>query len=362
MTARTLLRRAEHVLFAVLLVVGAVSASAYVLPAVVGAWYAVGILLARPSGVPDVTRSRALPGLWLGALVAGWVGLTAVSASFVWLAFPLMLLGLHLLRPVPGHLLVVALVLASAAAFTAHQGTFDPGALLGPVIGAGVAIVMNQVYGWLRREADLLRELADARERLAATERRAGVLAERERLAREIHDTVAQDLSSILLHLRAAPPAVGAAERTAMTALESARRLVRELTPAELSGGSLPDALARLAADLRPFGVATALVVDGEPAPLPTPVSVALLRVAQSALANVRTHSAARQAVVTLSFQNSAVRLDVADDGVGFDAERVPAGGLGLPAMRKRVAEAGGVFVVEAAPGGGTAVSATVPL
>ena len=108
-------------------------------------------------------------------------------------------------------------------------------------------------------------------------------------------------------------------------------------------------------------------MVDGETGPLPTPVAVALLRVTQAALANVRAHARAATVVVTLAFQPAAVRVDVADDGVGFDP-RDPAAspssgtGLGLSAMSSRLAEVGGVLVVESTPGEGTAISATVPL
>ncbi len=87
---------------------------------------------------------------------------------------------------------------------------------------------------------------------------------------------------------------------------------------------------------------------------------VALLRVAQSSLANVRLHSRAQRVRVTLTYEADEVRLDVVDDGIGFDTRE--AGGFGLRAMRERLAELGGTLVVESAPNDGTAVAATLPV
>jgi signal transduction histidine kinase len=377
--ALTLLRRAEHVLFAALLAIGAGEAWAeggqrlavLLTTVAVAAWYAVGIALSRrAAGV-----RMAL--LWLLVLTAGWTVLLSLSLSFVWLAFALYLLCLQLLPPRAGLPGTAALTAVAVAAAGAHRGGLDSGTVLGPVFGAAVAIVITAVYRRLRRESEaratLVRELTQAQERLAATERREGILAERERLAREIHDTVAQNLSSIILLLRSARDAADAgpqlevAEHAARGALEDTRRLVRALAPAELTGRSLPEALERAVADARHFGVEARFVADGETGPLPTPVAVALLRVTQAALANVRAHARAATVVVTLSYQPAAVRVDVADDGVGFDP-RHPATspstgtGLGLAAMSSRLTEVGGVLVVESTPGEGTAISATVPL
>jgi signal transduction histidine kinase len=247
------------------------------------------------------------------------------------------------------------------------------------VIGAGVAVVITRVYDGLRAEADnkarLVAELTAAQEQLAATERRAGTLAERTRLARELHDTVAQSLSSIVLLLRSArastppgttPEPVTTALGVARGALDDTRRIVRALTPAELSERPLDEGLRRALGPLEHAGVRTSMTVDGERTDLPTPVAVALLRVAQGALANVTAHAAATRVAVTLTYQPDGVRLDVADDGRGFEpaqpARTASTGtGVGLAAMRTRLADVGGTLVVESAPGAGTAISATIP-
>ncbi|GIG64914.1 sensor histidine kinase [Phytomonospora endophytica] len=381
--ALALLRRAQHVLFAALLLVGLVrtlSEGRHELAAIAGtatlvAWYLGGVLLSRRS------TDRRLAACWLFGLAVGWTGLSILSADFVWVAFPLFLLCMQML-PMPVALWSVAgLTAVTVAAIAWHRGGFDVAAALGPVIGAVVAVVITVVYRDLRRQNEtrdrLLAELTAARDRLAVTERRAGTLAERERLAREIHDTVAQSLASIILVLRSAREAyaeapeparrqVDAALGSARDALEDTRRLVRALAPAELDGGSLPEALRRLVTETEALGLDASLVVDGDPALLPTPLAVALLRTAQGALANVRAHAGATRVAVTLTFQPGSVAVDVADDGKGFDPARPSSDpatgtGMGLAAMRDRLAEVGGRLLVESEPGGGTAVNATVP-
>ncbi|HEX5598846.1 MAG TPA: sensor histidine kinase [Micromonosporaceae bacterium] len=379
----TLLRRAEHVLFAALLGVGAVRAardgrhSAAVLVAAVAAvavWYLLGVLLTRRA------RRRLVAGLWLAVLTLGWIGLAALSADFVWLAFALFLLAMQLLPPLFGPVAVAGLAAVAIIASGLQEGRLSGAAVLGPLIGAGVAIVIMTVYRDLQRQAELsarlLADLTAAQDQLAAAQHRAGTLAERERLAGEIHDTVAQSLSTIILLLKsaagrwqAAPAparrqldtAVGAAQ----TALEETRRLIHALTPAPLAGRPLTAALNYLVDENRELGLDARLTVDGHPYPLPTPVEVALLRTAQEALANVRAHAAAGRVDLTLTFLPEAVSLDVVDNGRGFDPHHPAAAttgtGLGLATMRRRLATVGGILVVESAPGQGAAISASIP-
>jgi signal transduction histidine kinase len=382
--ALVLLRRAEHVLFSGLLVLGTVRAAtgdhaavAVLVAVTVGAWYGLGVRWRRRA-----ERRRWYAPLWLLVLTAGWVALIVISADYVWLAFALYLLALQAL-PAALTLVGVGLIAAAAiAAFVAHRGMVDVAAVLGPLIGAAVAVVMTRVYRGLREEAEvrtrLLQELTAAQDQLAAAERHAGGVAERERLAREIHDTVAQSLSSIILLLHAvarswqqAPPTsrerIGTAITTAQTALEDTRRLVRALTPAQLAGQPLAEALRRLCDNTRALGLDARLTIDGQEYALPTPVEVTLLRVGQEALANVRTHAQAGHVTVTLTYLPDSVNLDVVDDGRGFDPEQAPVAsptagtGLGLTAMRTRLNEVGGALAIESMPGHGTALSASIP-
>ncbi|HEY6788894.1 MAG TPA: sensor histidine kinase, partial [Trebonia sp.] len=208
---------------------------------------------------------------------------------------------------------------------------------------------------------------------LAAAQHTAGRLAERQRLAADIHDTLAQGFASIVMLIQAAqadldgsrPQAAHSqaarhldlAARTARENLAEARALVAGLTPAQLAGGTLPDALRRLS---QASGVDATFGLDGTPRPLPMAIEVVLLRVCQEALSNVGKHARAQSATVRLGYDRDAVLLEVSDDGAGFD----PAGvsdGFGLRGMRARVTEAGGTLTVSSKPGTGTRVSAMVP-
>ncbi|GFN08276.1 hypothetical protein Smic_68320 [Streptomyces microflavus] len=151
------------------------------------------------------TRAAAL---WLAGLCALWLALLVLSADALWVAFPLYFLQLHLL---PTRWAVPAVVVTAAAAITSfvvHRQEIAPGAFIGPLLGAAVAVATVLGYDALFRESErrreLIVELVATRAELAEAERTAGTLAERERLAREIHDTLAQGLSSIQLLLRAA--------------------------------------------------------------------------------------------------------------------------------------------------------------
>ncbi|MER5473938.1 sensor histidine kinase [Streptomyces sp. NPDC002685] len=346
-----------------------------------------GAVLVAGAVGPAVHRSRRAAALWVAALSASWLVLITFSPDGLWVAFPLYFLQLHLL-PVRWSLPAVALTAGAAiASFVAHGAPLTPGAFIGPLLGAAVAVATVLGYEALYRESErrreLIEELIAARAELAEAERAAGTLAERERLAREIHDTLAQGLSSIQLLLRAAQrllpagspaaPHLEQARSTAQDNLAEARRFVRALTPPDLEHGSLAAALERLCRSAAVDAPKVRFSVSGPPAGLPTPYEVALLRIAQSALGNTLRHARADRAEITLSFMDTTVALDVVDDGVGFapggvrpDGDRAepdPAdGGFGLPAMRSRAESLGGTFTVESAPGQGTAVAVTLPL
>jgi len=213
--------------------------------------------------------------------------------------------------------------------------------------------------------------------RLVERARRAGVLEERQRLAHEIHDTLAQGFTSIVTNLEAAGGALqrdrAALRRhleqalaVARESLSEARRLVWALRPEPLEEAPLPEALRRLAARWSSSsGIPARVLVTGEPRALPADPEVTLLRVAQEALANVRKHARAGRVAITLSYIGDRVALDVRDDGVGFDPAAPSPGddgsGFGLRSMRERVGRAGGTLSVESAPGEGTVLSAEVP-
>ena len=221
--------------------------------------------------------------------------------------------------------------------------------------------------------ASLIAQLEATRAELAEVSRQAGVMAERQRLAGEIHDTLAQGFSSILMLIQAADaqlelsPAtargqLSLAAQTARENLAEARTLVGELASAQLQAGTLEDALRRITqrsgAEL---GIGASFAVEGTGHRLPAATEVVLLRVGQEALANVRKHAAARSVAVWLRYGPDRVRLEVTDDGAGFDPAVVN-GGYGLSGMRARVDEAGGTVAVRSAPAEGTSVQVEVPI
>ncbi|WP_449061919.1 sensor histidine kinase [Planomonospora algeriensis] len=218
-------------------------------------------------------------------------------------------------------------------------------------------------------------ENANLQSQLLIHAREAGVLCERQRMAREIHDTIAQGLTAILTQLEVAEniiddaPAARSRLNTvrmlARDSLNEARRSVLAMRPAPLEEAQLATALEDVADTWsQRVGVPAPVSVTGEARPLHAEVEMTLLRVAQEALANVGKHASAGRVAVTLSYMEDVVVLDVRDDGSGFDPQRVDpsiAGGFGLTSMRQRVTRLAGEFEIETASGQGTGVSATLP-
>lgn len=228
-----------------------------------------------------------------------------------------------------------------------------------------------------RRLTALAKDNAELQAQLLARARDAGAHRERQRLAREMHDTVAQDVTAIIAQLEAlreagARPAdterrLGVIQRLARDALTETRHAVGALAPAALQSAQLPQALAEMTEGWTTrTGLPLELTVTGHAEPLHPDIEVALLRAAQEGLANVERHASASRVGLTVSYTDDVVILDLRDDGVGFDPDELPlrpggGGGFGLSSMRHRVQRVAGELRVESAPGRGTAISATVP-
>ncbi len=198
---------------------------------------------------------------------------------------------------------------------------------------------------------------------------------ERGHLARELHDGTSQTLVSAKLLVESAvdtleraqqpaPPALAKALARLNDSLVEVRRISHRLRPALLDTLGLPSALERLGAEFGEEGaIATDVTLQGTPRELPEEVKTALFRVAQEALTNVRKHAGARRVRIALAFVGERVRLEVRDDGTGFDAEATqldPKRGIGLRNMRERVAAVGGRLEVRSG-GNGTRIEADVP-
>ncbi|MDR6792743.1 signal transduction histidine kinase [Pseudarthrobacter oxydans] len=317
---------------------------------------------------------RGGPGApWMFALVAVWAVLVIAAPSFAWCSFALFFLSRSALAGAASYAAAGITAAATAAGLFRMSNGTDLAMLLGPLaVGAMLTLIYDRIQHDAEEQRRLHAEVSAAQEQLAASERRAGTIAERERVSREIHDTVTQGLASSLLLLEAAgrawPRDAARADLRRATALlrgnlSETRSLVHELASPGLDGSPLSEALLLAA---RQYVPEARLLVTGDPRPVPPELRHALLRVVQSAASNIKLHASATAATVTLGFLPEGVTLDVYDDGTGFDpAAAAPpsdAGGYGLRAMRQRVEQLGGTLSVESSPGEGTIVAAQLPL
>ncbi len=222
---------------------------------------------------------------------------------------------------------------------------------------------------------DLL-SIAIERARLFDRSVQLGAVEERNRLAREIHDTLAQGLAAIALQLETADalldsgPMIDRAQQAVQQALaltrrslDEARRSVLDLRAAPLEGRSLPEALVTLAQEWADKNNLTlAMTLTGQNHPLPARVEAGLYRMAQEAFTNVARHAHAQHLAVTLVITPDQVQLVIEDDGQGFDEEHIPQGHYGLTGINERTRLLNGQFTVESCPGDSTRLTITVPL
>ena len=198
-------------------------------------------------------------------------------------------------------------------------------------------------------------------------------LDERMRLARDIHDTVAQSLTGVIVHLEAlehsAGDAMAAADHRgraldlARVGLREARLSVQGLRASALDGQDLADALAAVVTRVDTSGAAAArFSVQGDAADVPAAIANELLRIGEEALANALRHASAGHVLASLQVTHDDVRLVVEDDGSGIDLAAADAAGFGLLGMRERAARLGGTLTVESQPGEGTRVQAHIPI
>ena len=341
-------------------------------------WY---IFFGRPLMNLDDTidRSPVRATACLAGLVILFAAAQSQNPNAWFLAFGLLPMCFHVTTLRRGMVFVVIFnVIAGTLVAWRNPGLPSALTALGIVI---FAVAFSYVYSrWIIRvieqsldRAALIEQLESTRAELAAAHHASGVLAERHRLAGEIHDTLAQGFTSIVTLLQAAEaslapktpesPGIREARRhlhlalvTARENLAEARTLVTALTPATLETSTLGDTVHRVTdTTAAQAGLRARAEVTGTARRLPTGTEVVLLRVCQEALANVRKHAAARQVRVSLRYADSTVQLTVKDDGHGFDPEKAD-GGYGLKGMRDRVSQVGGTVTVTTKPGAGTEV------
>ncbi len=322
---------------------------------------------------------------WVWAMAVYFVGMLAFSCAlvlrsdaflmFVPMCYVLAFVALPGWRAYAG-------VMAANIPFLLVSGNDLRQSLISIALGTPLAALVGGMIRAMEREAIRRREtnaelVAMAAENarlhglLVEQARATGIAGERARLAREIHDTVAQGLTGIVTQLeaideRAVPPGpvrsrLEIAGDLARTSLVEVRRSIEALRPGPLQDARLGDAVRQAVATWREqYGVHATFTVTGTPLPLHSEVEVTVLRAAQEALSNVGRHARAGRVDVTLSYMEDVVVLDVRDDGAGFTPGRT--GGFGLTALRERARALAGGVDVESTPGSGTAVSVTVPV
>jgi len=272
----------------------------------------------------------------------------------------------------------VLAVSVAVSMFLGLGGGVDAAVVAGTI--QGIALIFSLALGlWIttisvrsHERAQLIEQLESTRAELAAVSHDAGAASERERLAREIHDTIAQDLAGLVLTAQrglrelksgnsaATEKQLNILEENARNALTETRALVASGAAVGVDGTGLATALGRLAERFeRETGIIVTVAAD-DTASLDRDAEVVLLRCAQEALANVRKHSKAGTAALTLTVREGTVDLSIADDGAGFDPAKAQAG-FGIAGLRERLALVHGTLDVVAAPGGGTMLVASLP-
>jgi signal transduction histidine kinase len=355
--------------------------------AVAALWWAFVTARVRPDAS---TRWRLTVYAVHTALAAVLVGISLPYGVFAYTGF---LLGYRLeARWRTAGFLATALVVS--AALSGGYPSADVGRTVTYVIVAGVLVALtlntagitNRMMEQNQERGRMISELAEANRRLEASmaenaelhaqlviqARQAGITEERQRLAGEIHDTLAQGLTGIITQLEAAehnrnhpdtwPRHVAQARTLARANLNDARRSVRALRPEQLEQATLPEAIGALArtwseasmidADLQTTGT----VIRADP-----DTEAAVFRVAQEALSNVAKHTRATRVQITLTYLGDTLLIDVADNGTGFDASATTEG-YGLVGMRQRLSRVGGTLTVESSPDAGTIINASVSL
>lgn len=219
---------------------------------------------------------------------------------------------------------------------------------------------------------ELIARLESSRQQLAAAEREHGALAERARFASEVHDTLAQGFTSIVLLSRVGQRSdpdstlLPQIEETALSNLDAARRLVHNVRPVELDDARLPDALRRQLHQV--IGEdRSAMAITGTPCVYGGAIEVTAFRAVQEALLNISRHADATSVRLDVHYLADELAMKISDDGRGFadgevTAREGVAGGQGIQAMRDRVASLGGIVDIDSALGIGTTVSVRLPI
>ncbi|HET9906893.1 MAG TPA: sensor histidine kinase [Anaerolineales bacterium] len=342
-----------------------------ILCVLLGLWY-VPFLNISTLRIWDNPKRGALylvPG-W--AIWAGLISLTADSLLLIGIFFPLVFsrfpirwaTGITIFQTLGLYLLYIML-------YPTERWFFVLLIILGlltisTIIGAFISSIIIQSTDRQRLIDDLTRSRAN----LMRVEREAGRLNERQRLARDIHDTLAQHFTSIIMHLSAAKHSnfgtvqtqVQQAEDAAREGLDEIRRIVWDIQPEQIEKASLIEAVEELAARWSAENsVQVKMNVTGTPRSLTSSAETALLRISQEAMHNINKHAQAKNVNITFSFMEDIFVMDIADDGLGFEPSTIK-NGFGMRTMRDRAEELSGTLTIESEQGIGTAIAVSIPI
>ena len=238
--------------------------------------------------------------------------------------------------------------------------------IISTIIAAFITSIIKQSTDRQR----LIDELTRSRANLMKVEREAGQLTERQRIARDIHDSLAQHFTSIIMHLSAAKHSnaesvqstVQQAENAAREGLNEIRRIVWDMQPEQFEKASLVEAVEELAARWSAENnIQVKMKVTGNPRNLTSSTETALLRISQEAMHNIKKHAQSKNVNITFSFMEDMFVMDIADDGLGFDHSKIK-NGFGMKTMRDRAEELHGTLTIESEPGTGTAIAVSIPI
>lgn len=346
-------------------------------------WHWIGLKLAYGDGQAAWEERPYLRFIVFVVDIGFWFVLVSISPAYYFVLFGMF--G-QIFRHLPIKWAAAATLILTAAIITAQLAENGRGiSITDPAIwlflfmglsGIALGLWISSIISQSTQRRELIEQLEATQSELAGAKRHEGMLEERQRLAREIHDTLAQGFTSIVMHLEAAEQAMPddmatmqrhlvQARQTARTSLEQARRVVQDLRPDLLEKQSLPSAIKRTAIRWQDeVNIPVTITATGTPVPLHPDIEVTLLRAAQESLNNIRKHARATAVQLTLSYMGDVVILDVHDDGVGINGAKPSAlsGGYGLQAMRERAAQLGGEVEIESEPGEGTTLVMSIPI
>lgn len=345
------------------------------LAALLGSWYSLTMLSARRGKVRKWINE---PPLFFVYLLVGWTvwfALTGYDLTFFLLLgsiVPHLFMFAPMRWGIVGMLILMGVLLYRLGAMQSDSTIWWMGLLImSGVAGTMLAHFINDIIRQSTERKRLLDELESTRRSLAQAERQAGMLEERQRLAREIHDTLAQGFTSIVMNLEAAEGSqdtsvrehhLTQAKQMARASLAEARSFIWELRPVLLEQHPFERGLRQMLDQWATLhDIRAELVITGTRTALPSFTEHAILRIAQEALTNIRKHAQTGRVTVTLTYLPQSILLDVQDDGVGFNPQQAPRG-YGLVGMRERAQALGGRLTIESSPGEGTTLVVDVPL